>query len=46
MRSPTRSSAASPILDWINEEWQNLADVDDPHLRRLLELISQSRPIS
>jgi hypothetical protein len=29
-------------LDWIKSEWQNLAGLDDPRMRRLLELISES----
>jgi hypothetical protein len=33
-------------LDWIRAEWQNLASLDDPRMRRLLELISESRSMS
>jgi nucleotidyltransferase DUF2204 len=33
-------------LDWIRAEWQNLAALDDPRMRRLLELVSESRPTS
>ena len=33
-------------LDWIKSEWQNLAGLDDPRMRRLLELVSESRPTS
>jgi hypothetical protein len=33
-------------LDWIRAEWQNLAGLDDPRVRRLLELVSESRPAS
>ena len=31
-------------LDWIRAEWQTLADLDDPRMRRLLEWIGESRP--
>ena len=33
-------------LDWIKAEWQNLAGLDDPRMCRLLELISDSKPMS
>ena len=33
-------------VDWIKSEWQNLADLDDPRMRRLLELVRESRPMS
>jgi len=33
-------------LDWIRAEWQNLAGLDDPRMRRLLELVSESSPMS
>jgi hypothetical protein len=33
-------------LDWITAEWQNLAGLDDPRMRRLLDLVSESRPES
>jgi hypothetical protein len=33
-------------LDWIKAEWQNLADLDDPRMRRLLELVGGSKPMS
>ena len=33
-------------LDWIKSEWQNLAGLDDPRMRRLLELVNVSRPTS
>jgi hypothetical protein len=33
-------------LDWIRAEWQNLAALDDPRMRRLLELVSESKPTS
>ena len=29
-------------LDWIKSEWQNLADLDDPRMRRLLELVREA----
>jgi hypothetical protein len=32
-------------LDWIRAEWQTLADLDDPRMRRLLEWVGESRPI-
>jgi hypothetical protein len=28
-------------LDWIRDEWQNLAELDDPRMRRLLELVNE-----
>jgi hypothetical protein len=31
-------------MEWIKTEWQNIAGLDDPRMRRLLELVSQSRP--
>ncbi len=33
-------------LDWIKSEWQNLADLDDSRMRRLLEMVGESRPVS
>lgn len=33
-------------LDWIKAEWRTIADLDDPRMRRLLELIGESRPSS
>jgi hypothetical protein len=30
-------------LDWITKEWRSLADDDDPRMRRLLELIVESK---
>jgi hypothetical protein len=33
-------------VDWIRNEWQHLASVDDPRMRRLLELIGQSKHVS
>ena len=31
-------------LDWIKTEWQTLADLEDPRMRRLLELVGESTP--
>jgi Nucleotidyl transferase of unknown function (DUF2204) len=33
-------------LDWIKMEWQTLADLEDPRMRRLLELVGEPRPRS
>ena len=33
-------------LGWITAEWQTLAELDDPRMRRLLELVGGSRPTS
>jgi hypothetical protein len=31
-------------LNWIKAEWQAIADLDDPRVRRLLDLVDESRP--
>jgi Nucleotidyl transferase of unknown function (DUF2204) len=33
-------------LDWIRVEWQTLADLNDPRMHRLLELVGEFRPTS
>jgi hypothetical protein len=33
-------------MNWIKAEWQNLAELDDPRMCRLLELIGDSKPMS
>jgi Nucleotidyl transferase of unknown function (DUF2204) len=33
-------------IDWITNEWQHLASVDDRRMRRLLELIGESKHVS
>jgi hypothetical protein len=33
-------------LDWIAKEWQNLAEADDTRMRRLLELVGESKRVS
>ncbi len=31
-------------LDWIRAEWQTVTGLDDPRMRRLLELVGDKQP--
>ncbi len=33
-------------LNWIKAEWQTIADLDDPRILRLLQLVDESQPTS
>jgi hypothetical protein len=41
-----RPAISYALIEWIESEWQNLAGLDDPRRRRLLEMVSESRPKS
>jgi Nucleotidyl transferase of unknown function (DUF2204) len=40
------AKSAKLDLDWITNEWQQLAGADDPRMQRLLELVGESKRVS
>jgi hypothetical protein len=46
VRTSPRRAEIERRMEAQEAEWRNLAALDDPRMRRLLELVSESRPTS